>query len=970
MKKTMIYKGLLVITLGLSLLACQQAETDVLSEPESDGATLFYAELEQVCDPADTRVYVQDRRIFWHADDRISIFNKKTTNVQYSFTGETGDTSGSFTQVPGDAGTGSRLSAVYAVYPYSESTSINTSSVMEIDLPAMQEYAEHSFGRNANTMVSVTTDQNLLFKNLGGYLVVKLYGADVSVTGLKLKGNGGEKIAGAAAVTAVKDAAPSVEMGEKATESVTLTCEKAVALGATAEAYTEFWFVLPPTTFEKGFTLTGTTADGLAFEKSTDKPVTIARNGVTRMSPFEVEPTVPVLDLASIRELEDGSAATCKDVVVAAASKWGALVVDETGAYMYLTGADENTAVRGDRVSFTGVRYTYENTEEQVVWLSDLVVTASGQPVPDMEWKSIIFAELGSVNTGSSGTLRYQEEGSLYYVYSPAIGYVVIEHPIDIDLSGYVGKTVTVEGYTNGVENETTYRFLLNSIREITFELNPNWKLSYEGNDGVSDSIVNLVSGGSDRFALYALLAYKAENITEAGSIEALAAFECTRAAAYTQYYMTYYGMTIADLTNVDSAEMSFTQADRVGDFIAFVVGLDEKGYPSGKYAYVEYSREDHTVAATYEDFIGEWYLGSSKVDISEEVYGESYTVTGFRGQDEAWPVTALYQDGALVFSEQVVQGNVSDGVIFEGLFTADSNIYLSYPFNSDAPDVLFTVYKQDDGTCLVVGGGNTKYDYPFDYFSFITVASGNMTDYTDLVAIPTSMRPYVPDTGEYLYKETFEDEATLSDWTFIDADGDGNDWFFMDESCTPYSGVGVLSSASYNSTSGALKPDNWASTPAINFTTGNYLSFWVGAQDPKWAGEHFAVYIGSEPGDDDIKLVEATLMEGNPAETVVVDSDGRTYERYIIPIPDKYAGKTGYISFRHFNCTDMFRINLDDVAVTEYEPQVSSAPAAAPAKSPMAAPAVTRSLGQLPQAGAAKPVLVELPLRSGLSRR
>ena len=35
------------------------------------------------------------------------------------------------------------------------------------------------------------------------------------------------------------------------------------------------------------------------------------------------------------------------------------------------------------------------------------------------------------------------------------------------------------------------------------------------------------------------------------------------------------------------------------------------------------------------------------------------------------------------------------------------------------------------------------------------------------------------------------------------------------------------------------------------------------------------------------------------------------------------------YIGFRHFNCTDMFWLNLDDVAISEGTPVITSASAA-----------------------------------------
>ena len=99
MKKHFLVKGFLAI-LGLTLLACQNKEIDFI--PLEEDVPVFYASMEQVAVP-DSRVYADESlRLLWHADDRVSIFNKYTYNQQYRFDGETGDNSGSFTKVPSE----------------------------------------------------------------------------------------------------------------------------------------------------------------------------------------------------------------------------------------------------------------------------------------------------------------------------------------------------------------------------------------------------------------------------------------------------------------------------------------------------------------------------------------------------------------------------------------------------------------------------------------------------------------------------------------------------------------------------------------------------------------------------------------------------------------------------------------------------------------------------------------------------
>ena len=79
MEKQLLAKGILA-ALGLTLLACQNKEIDFIQR-QTD-SPVFYASIEDASEP-DTRVYVDESlRLLWHADDRVSIFNKYTFNQQ------------------------------------------------------------------------------------------------------------------------------------------------------------------------------------------------------------------------------------------------------------------------------------------------------------------------------------------------------------------------------------------------------------------------------------------------------------------------------------------------------------------------------------------------------------------------------------------------------------------------------------------------------------------------------------------------------------------------------------------------------------------------------------------------------------------------------------------------------------------------------------------------------------------------
>lgn len=255
---------------------------------------VFFARFEQYSGP-DTRVFVDESvKMHCDADDRISIFNKNTYNQEYRFVGQTGDLSGSFKKVS-DSGSnsGNPMAIVYAVYPYLESTGISNSGVMTLTLPAVQTYRKNSFGPGANTMISATEDNMLLFKNVGGYLVLKFYGEGVSVSSIKLEGKNGERLSGKATLKPGVDEAPVITMESGVGTSTTLTCETPVELGESKEEATQFWMVVPPTVFKKGFKLTVTDGNGDVFEKETTKNLSIVRNGVLRIAPIKIEKELP-----------------------------------------------------------------------------------------------------------------------------------------------------------------------------------------------------------------------------------------------------------------------------------------------------------------------------------------------------------------------------------------------------------------------------------------------------------------------------------------------------------------------------------------------------------------------------------------------------------------------------------------------------------------------------------------------------
>jgi PKD repeat protein len=159
----------------------------------------------------------------------------------------------------------------------------------------------------------------------------------------------------------------------------------------------------------------------------------------------------------------------------------------------------------------------------------------------------------------------------------------------------------------------------------------------------------------------------------------------------------------------------------------------------------------------------------------------------------------------------------------------------------------------------------------------------------------------------EFPWVEDFESGVINDCYTLIDNDGDGYNWDAV-SGIKAHSGDVCVSSASWVQSFGALYPDNWLVTPAItlpadasNFT----LSWWVIGQDASYAEEPYSVYIANGK----------TVADFTATTSVFDGVSTSEYEQKSVSLAN-YAGQTIYVAFRHYDITDMFRINLDDIRV------------------------------------------------------
>ncbi|MCR4809413.1 MAG: fibronectin type III domain-containing protein [Prevotella sp.] len=183
-----------------------------------------------------------------------------------------------------------------------------------------------------------------------------------------------------------------------------------------------------------------------------------------------------------------------------------------------------------------------------------------------------------------------------------------------------------------------------------------------------------------------------------------------------------------------------------------------------------------------------------------------------------------------------------------------------------------------------------------------------------------------------------FED-SSMGDWTTIDADGDGYDWVLGSECGGVYliagsslAGSGhddsadLVVSGSYSNLSGvgALTPDNYLVSPLV--ALGGSISFWACGQDGSFPAEHFGVAVSTTSNTDPsafTTIQEWTMTaksSGAKAKAGTTRSGNRgqgTWYQYTVDL-SAYAGQQGYVAIRHFDCTDMFMLDIDDITIEQ----------------------------------------------------
>ena len=498
------------------------------------------------------------------------------------------------------------------------------------------------------------------------------------------------------------------------------------------------------------------------------------------------KPAAGITTLYSIEQLPDGTKVSVNGAVVVAASNKGTIISDGMGT-IYLE-YDKPLAVGDSLATVAGVKKKNERSNAPYIKVAAVMNSKKAATVPDTRWIYIGSAENYYIaNTGTTALLQKDSDG--YFIVAPENYIVRIEEPLEsLNLASYVGKYVVLKGYMSEVIfisfdyanfksiNELT--MIVNSVQEVNFSENKDWKLSYEGKqdtgvEGYPEVITNTVSGTSERYAI-AIFPEKKFNEYQVKE-ESLGVYGAIMVADNMQYSFGQGGMfypkeQIYEMETSTETKSNFYREFEPGIYYAVAAGVDPDGNPTGSYTALKFEVIDPHVKAAYEDFLGTWSYKSSrgyqKFVVKEKEKGSTYTIELC---DKPFPggvnPTAVYDSEAGLFTlsmqalgewqynGQVMVDQLCPIFFYSGDEVADNSRYMN------GKTLLFTARMFEDGLIELIPGMDSY--SPLEGFAVMAGVKGeDKCEYimSEPFALPANLVEYIPLSEEYL--------AWVGNWT------------------------------------------------------------------------------------------------------------------------------------------------------------------------------------------------------------
>ncbi|MBS2100886.1 T9SS-dependent choice-of-anchor J family protein [Carboxylicivirga linearis] len=325
---------------------------------------------------------------------------------------------------------------------------------------------------------------------------------------------------------------------------------------------------------------------------------------------------------------------------------------------------------------------------------------------------------------------------------------------------------------------------------------------------------------------------------------------------------------------------------------LKFAIYKPEVRYPVSLTLVDQYNQVVNDVTIVFEDGRKVVSDNNGKAQIFLPEGDHNYTINskGYDGYSGSINISGPVDNQLITLNKQPQYNVVFTVKNTDGNVIANAGIYL--------PEEDITLQTDANGVATVsLLPGNYSYTV-----SFMEYAS-----YSDsFTIIDTDLNKNVQLTyNGVLFFESFEN--SISDWTLVDADGDGYYWEVKSLGTVAIDGSKLITSESYSI--GALTPENWLISPEIDLSekSGIYkLEYYVGAQDENYPLEHYKCIVSTtgntvDDFSNDNILLEETLSSGFGIRTVDLTP---------------YVGSKIHIAWVHYDCTDQYRINLDAIKV------------------------------------------------------
>ena len=324
-------------------------------------------------------------------------------------------------------------------------------------------------------------------------------------------------------------------------------------------------------------------------------------------------------------------------------------------------------------------------------------------------------------------------------------------------------------------------------------------------------------------------------------------------------------------------------------------------------------------------------------IDADATAYGAEIPAQGALTAQGADATEAVYGAFEYKIPENADGSRSTTNIILhgQGSVTIPAGIYDFVITNPTPGD---RIWIPGDAGTGPVRADNYEFKSKCEYTFTMVLVSGsgdgaNLEIYDpDQVTKPTNLTVTPAATSAYVYWTSIENEFNLryreyvnpaltnrlwdldpstideqiEGWRIMDHDNDGQSWGLGNIAGEGQADNYAFVSSSWNSK--ALTPDNWLVSPEIKL--GGTVKFEAWGLDPSYSDEVFKVYVleGTEWGsiDDFIELSEDITATGTPTE----------YSYNL----SAYEGM-GVIAIRHYNCTDQFRLVVDNFAVTVPDP-------------------------------------------------